>query len=137
MNVEQALRAGLERLKSNQLTNEAQVKQAVILPILRALGWDDTDPNEFVPELSVDYLDGGKGSVDYALHGMSPNRRPLVFLEAKKLGSIGLDGEEQLFGYANNQGVPFLVLTDGNLWNFYLAMADGIPAERRVYRAEL
>ena len=40
MSLEQALRDGLERIKSNQLTNEAQVKQAVILPILRALGWE-------------------------------------------------------------------------------------------------
>ena len=136
MSLEQALRNGLERIKSNQLTNEAQVKQAVILPILRALGWNDSDPNEFVPELSVD-LDSGKGSVDYALHATLPNRRPLVFIEAKKLGSVDILGEEQLFRYATNKGVPFLILTDGNIWNFYLAMADGIPAERIVYRVEL
>ena len=135
MNIDQALRTGLERINSNQLTNEAQVKQAVILPILRALGWDDTDPNEFVPEFSVD-LDMGKGSVDYALFRTSPDRQPRVFIEAKKLGSVDL-GEEQLFRYASNKGVPFLILTDGNIWNFYLAMADGIPAERIVYRAEL
>ena len=46
-------------------------------------------------------------------------------------------GEEQLFGYASNRGVPLLVLTDGNRWDFYLSMAEGVPSERRFYRLEL
>ncbi len=136
MNVEQALRDGLAKINSGHLANEAQVKQAVILPILRALGWDDSDPNEFVPELSVE-LENAKGAVDYALHSKSPKRQPLVFIEAKRLGNVDTVGEEQLFRYANNKGVPFLVLTDGNVWNYYLAMAVGEPPERIVYRAEL
>ena len=41
------------------------------------------------------------------------------------------------FGYAAHRGVPFLLLTDGRVWEFYLSMADGIPADRRFYRIEL
>ena len=52
-------------------------------------------------------------------------------------GGADYEGEEQLFGYAVNKGVPFLILTDGNVWDFYLSMAAGAPAERRFYRAEL
>ena len=37
-------------LRSRQLTNEEQIKMAVILPILRALDWDHDNPEEFVPE---------------------------------------------------------------------------------------
>ena len=136
MSIEQALREGLIKIRSRQLANEAQVKQAVILPILRALGWDDSDPNEFVPELPVTTEDG-KGSVDYALCRVSPSQLPLIFIETKKLGNVDAAGEGQLFRYAANQGVPFLVLTNGDVWNFYLAMAVGAPAERLVYRAEL
>ena len=136
MNLEQALRNGLDKIRSGQLTNEAQVKQAVILPILRELGWDDADPREFVPELPV-ITEVGKGSVDYALCRVSPSQRPLIFIETKKLGNVDVAGEDQLFRYAANQGVPFLVLTNGDVWNFYLAMAAGTPAERLVYRAEL
>ena len=136
MNLEQALRNGLDKIRSGQLTNEAQVKQAVILPILRALGWDDTNPNEFVPEYAVG-TENGRGSVDYALCRTLPYQLPLIFIETKKLGSVDVAGEGQLFRYAANQGVPFLVLTDGDVWNFYLAMAVGTPAERIVYRAEL
>ena len=62
---------------------------------------------------------------------------PQVFLEAKRIGAMDGGGEEQLFGYASNRGVPLLVLTDGNRWDFYLSMAAGIPAERRFYRLEL
>ena len=61
----------------------------------------------------------------------------MVFIEAKRLGNTNDSGIEQVFGYAANRGVPFLVLTDGNVWDFYLSMADGIPAERRFYRIEL
>ena len=136
MNLEQALRNGLDKIRSGQLTNEAQVKQAVILPILRELGWDDADPSEFVPEYAVG-TESGRGSVDYALCRTLPSQLPLIFVETKKLGSVDVSGEGQLFRYAANQGVPFLVLTDGDVWNFYLAMAAGEPPERIVYRAEL
>ena len=129
MNLEQVLELVIQRIRNGSLENEAQVKQAVIVPILRALEWDDADPAEFVPEYSVD-----NGRVDYALLGQTG---PLVFIEAKGIGRVDLAGEEQLFRYAVNKGVPFLVLTDGDLWDFYLSMAAGVPAERRFYRAEL
>lgn len=130
MNLEEVIEAAIQRIRSESLENEAQVKQAVIVPILRALDWDDADPAEFVPEYSVD-----SGRVDYALLG--PKGAPLVFVEAKGIGRVGLAGEEQLFRYAVNKGVPFLILTDGDLWDFYLSMAAGVPAERRFYRAKL
>ena len=129
MDVEQALKTALNHLQSDSLANEAQVKQAVILPVLRALDWDDTDPASFKPEYTVP-----SGAVDYALfdHG-----KPLVFIEAKRIGNLSTAGVEQVFKYANHQGVPFLVLTDGNRWDFYLSMAAGVPTERRFYRLEL
>lgn len=130
MSLEQILQVSVDRIRSGTLENEAQVKQAVILPILRSLDWDDANPGEFKPEFSVD-----KGWVDYAL--LPEGGGPLVFIEAKGLGRVDIDGEEQLFRYAVNKGVPFLILTDGDLWDFYLSMAAGSPAERRFYRAEL
>ena len=130
MHLEEVLSSAIKRIRSGSLENEAQVKQAVILPILRALSWDDADPAEFRPEYAVD-----NGRVDYAMLGKTG--APLVFIEAKGIGRVDISGEEQLFGYAVNKGVPFLVLTDGDIWGFYLSMAAGAPAERRFYRAEL
>ena len=130
MNMEEVLRTAINRIRSGTLDNEAQVKQAVILPILRALDWDDSDPAEFRPEYTVD-----NGRVDYALLGKKGT--PLVFIEAKGAGRADIAGEEQLFRYAVNKGVPFLVLTDGDSWVFYLSMAAGVPAERQFFRATL
>ena len=129
MDLEETLRLAVRNLRSDRLENEAQVKQAVILPILRALGWDDADPVSFKPEYAV-----GRGLVDYALLDRG---KPLVFIEAKRTGAISADGEEQLFGYAAHQGVPLLVLTDGNVWALYLSMAEGVPSERRFFQVEL
>lgn len=129
MSLEQTLRKVVGHIRADRLENEAQVQQAVILPVLRALGWDDSDPESFRPEYSV-----GGGRVDYALLGRGG---PLVFIEAKRIGAADAGGEEQLFGYAANQGVPLLVLTDGDRWDFYLAMAAGIPEKRRFHRLEL
>lgn len=127
-------------LRSRQLTNEEQIKMAVILPILRALDWDHDNPEEFVPEYAVALQDGSHGSVDYALFGdeiPGGRRSPMVFVEAKRLGNVTVSGVEQVFTYAANRGVPFLILTDGNIWDFYLSMAAGAPADRRFLRIEL
>ena len=130
MSLEEVLKKAVERIHSGSLENEAQVKQAVIVPVLRALDWDDSDPAEFVPEFSAD-----NGRVDYAL--LRSGGGPLVFIEAKGLGGVDAKGEEQVFRYAVNRGVPFLILTDGNLWDFYLSMAAGDPPDRQFYRVEL
>ena len=129
MDLKATLRTAVKNLGSNRLENEAQVKQAVILPVLRALGWDDADPETFRPEFAVE-----GGYVDYALLDRS---KPRIFVEAKRTGAISADGEGQLFRYAAHQGVPLLVLTDGNVWALYLSMAEGPPSERRFFEVEL
>ena len=130
MELEEVLARIGERIRSRQIETEALVRQSAILPILRATGWDDADPGEVVPEFDVP---GGR--VDFAL-GEMPGR-PLVFIEAKRLGGAGDRGLNQLFGYAANRGVPFLILTDGAVWQFYLSMADGPPEERIFWSMDL
>lgn len=84
------------------------MRSAVIAPLLNALGRDPANPNPWLVEYAV-----GTGKVDDALFG--PNGSALVFAEAKKQGNLSVKSEDQLFGYANNKGVPLLVLTDGNV----------------------
>ena len=69
--------------------------------------------------------------MDYALlcHG-----HPQISIEAKRRGVLDVRAEEQLFGYASNQGVPLPVPTDGDHWDFFLSMADGFPEDRRFCR---
>lgn len=102
----------------------------MIVPVLTALGWDPADPKQWVPEMPVP-----SGRVDDALK--SDTGTPLVFVEAKKHGNLSAKAEEQLFDYAAKQGVPMLVLTDGDTWDLYLAMAAGEPHERRFAHVEL
>lgn len=130
-----ALRRAAVRINSGLLATEAQVAQAVIVPTLRALDWDDTNPAEFLPQYPVPDYSEGRGWADFAL--LRTGGAPLVFVEAKRVGGLTPAGQRQLFEYANGRGVPLLVLTDGDVWDFYLSMAAGAPAERRFYRAEL
>lgn len=130
MILEATLKTAIARLGSTDLENEAEVKLAIIEPVLRALNWDAAaDPRSIKPEYSA-----GHGRVDYALlcHG-----RPQVFIEAKRRHGLDVRAEGQLFRYAANNGIPLLVLTDGYHWDFYLSMADGLPEERRFHHLEL
>ena len=129
MSLEAILKTAIVNLRSGRLEREEDVKLAAILPILQALDWNPADPGSLRAEYPV-----SAGRVDYALlcHG-----RPQVFVEAKRSGALDVRAEAQLFGYAVNNGVPLLVLSDGRNWDFYLSMADGPPVERRFYRLEL
>ncbi len=127
--LETTLKTAIRNLRSGALDREENVKIAVLLPILNALDWNFADPGSLRPEYPA-----GPGRVDYALicHG-----RPQVFIEAKRRGAVDVRAEAQLFGYAANNGVPLLILSDGLCWDFYLSMADGRPEERRFDRLEL
>lgn len=128
MTTEDRLKKASSTLKSGVLKTEAQVRAAVISPILQALGWDPADPDQWCVEWRVEF-DVGVGYVDDALFG--PGGTALVFVEAKRPGNLDLKAEDQLFRYAAHNGVPTLVLTDGDTWDLYLSMAAGKPADRR------
>lgn len=122
--LEDALARSRKVLSDRVLQNEAQVRAAVIAPLLQALGWDPADPTQWLVEYPVD-----NGRVDDALFGSGGSA--LVFVEAKNQGNLSVRAENQLFRYAANKGVPILVLTDGDTWDLYLSMAAGEPTERR------
>lgn len=117
------------RLADNLYPNEAAVSLGIVIPILRALGWDDTDPVQIIPE----YASGGR-RVDFALFG--PAKSPVFFIEVKGVGRSD-EGDKQLFEYAFHEGIPLCLLTDGNGWSFYLPGGQGSYDERRVYRLQL
>ena len=130
MNLEQELTDAMRRVRAGLLKNEAQVKQSVILPILRALGWNTDAPEQLNAEFQA-----GNGRVDYALLNYG---QPQVFIEAKRIGSAkDRKAQQQLFGYAANRGIPILVLTDGNHWDFYFGMGPGFWEERCFRRLAL
>ena len=119
-------------LEHNQLlakSNEATTRQYVVLPILRALGWDDAklDPMEILPEYNVK-----EGDVDYAL---KVGQKPALLIECKRWNESleKQKHEDQIFKYAYKAGVPIVVLVNGKTWRFYLAWAAGVSAGDRLF----
>ena len=107
--------------------NEAITQQYVVLPILRALGWDDTNlaSMEILPEHSVE-----NGYVDYAL---KVERKLVLFVECKRW-SEPLEGHEsQITNYAFNAGAPIAVLTNGKIWHFYFSWVEGTSVSERIF----
>lgn len=118
-----------EKLLSSVLS-EAQVSQGPVKSILHALGWDTFDVDSVIPEYSV-----GNRRVDFALKA-SPSTTD-VFLEIKAPGKADEAADQQLFEYAFHVGVPFAVLTDGRIWNFYLPSGQGNYQDRRLFKLDI
>lgn len=127
--LENALVKAREKLLSSVL-NEAQVSQGPVRSILQALGWDTFDVDSVVPEYSV-----GNRRVDYALKANPATTD--VFLEIKAPGKADDAADQQLFEYAFHVGVPFAVLTDGRVWNFYLPSGQGNYQDRRLFKLDI
>lgn len=119
-----------EKLGRGLFTNEDQVSKGVVMRLLRELGWDVHDPEQVASEFAV-----GRRGVDYAL--LSNPSEPVVLIEVKSVGKLKVKGEEQLFDYCAQWGVPLAVLTDGRTWSFYLPGSRNSDARRPFAVARL
>ena len=106
--------------------NEWRTRPQLIEPLLRALGWDVSDPDRVTPEWKV----SGKRA-DYAL--LQTDGNPVALLEAKGLGTA-LDDKErtQVLTYALLGGIDYAGLTDGDRWEMYRVSEKGDLDEKRV-----
>ena len=109
----------------NHKFDETATKQYVVLPILRALDWHDSNlyTLEVFPEQKV-----GSGKVDYALQ---QDQTSLVFIECKRWGTSIERYQAQICQYAFQAGIEIAVITNGRIWDFYLPNLTSTP-ERRV-----
>lgn len=105
--------------------NEIRTRTVLIDPLLKALGWDVTDPSL----VTVEY-DAGHGRADYGLR-RSLEYPPVVLVEAKKLNEPLAPHVGQLLGYALDRGTEYGCITDGNVWEVYRAFQVGVPVEER------
>jgi hypothetical protein len=108
------------RVPSVKQRGEEATKQAMILPILDALGYDIWSPSEVCPEYEADTVTkklGQKEKVDFAI---LTNGAARIFIEVKAI-DINLDGHEgQLARYFNAVPVARLgILTNGLEWRFF------------------
>jgi hypothetical protein len=116
-------------IKAGRFTNEAAVRQGVVLRLLQSLSWPTYDTDVVAPEYSVE-----DRRVDFAL--CHPAGKPVAFVEVKQVGRSD-GGELQLFQYAFHRGVPMAILTDGQEWHFFLPAEQGDYGERRVYKLDI
>lgn len=117
--IDESLRSISERVKAHAdtLLTEEAVKTAVVLPFLRALGYDVFDPSEVIPEFTADAV-GKKGEkVDYAVKIDGDIR---ILIECKPI-SVTLEKKhlDQLYRYFSVTNAKFAILTNGRKFNFY------------------
>jgi predicted type IV restriction endonuclease len=129
MSLETTLTDIVTRLRQGRFQNEQAISQGIVLRLLQELGWDTWDTTIVCPEFKT-----GEGRVDFAL--CHPPKQPADFIEVKQPGKAE-DSVRQALEYAFHKGVPFVVLTDGRTWSFYLPAEQGSYEDRRVYKLDL
>jgi predicted type IV restriction endonuclease len=130
MALETTLNEITTRLRQGKFSNEQAISQGIVLRLLQELGWDTWDTAAVWPEYQT-----GEGRADFALCH-PPNKLPAVLIEVKQPGKAE-DAVRQALAYAFHTGVPFVILTDGTTWSFYLPAEQGSYEDRRVYKLDL
>jgi predicted type IV restriction endonuclease len=110
------LAGGIASIKDHLKTEEA-TKMALVVPFLRALGYNPNDPREVVPEFTAD-VGAKKGEkVDYAI---LQKGHPVILIECKTLGAdLSTTHAAQLSRYFQNTEAKFGLLTDGVVYRFF------------------
>ena len=96
--------------------HETSTRYLIIDPVLRALGWDLSDPQDCIVEYKVSA--GSQRAVDYAL--MDDAGRPVILVEAKRIDGYSDDFEnlEQIYGYMLEvETAKVIVSTNGQYWD--------------------
>lgn len=110
--------AKVRDLKDGIETEEA-TKTAFIMPFIgQVLGYDVFNPNEVVPEFTADVGVKKGEKVDYAL---VRDDQVQILIECKKIGApLSLENASQLYRYFAVTNARIGVLTNGQVWNFYM-----------------
>ncbi len=110
----QKLSAKTKALKDTHLSEEA-TKNAFVIPMLSALGYDASNPKEVMPEMPCDI--SGKGDrVDYAVF---KDDKPIFIVECKQADKNIRLSKGQLAKYYVATSAKYAILTNGLNWLFY------------------
>ena len=155
LDIEDAIREIRGKVKRHEeyFKREEHTRYALIDPMLKALGWDVSNPDQVRVEYRTRTAQEDSRRVDYALF-LDKSKRPVVIVEAKSItrGDIeyahtgiihDLDVEEvcwtqwqkkaveQLEGYSHGLGARYGVLTNGDFWGIYKLRSKRTPFEQR------
>ena len=103
----------------NGIETEEATKNAFIMPFIgQVLGYDVFNPTEVVPEFTADVGVKKGEKVDYAL---VHDDQVQILIECKKIGApLSLENASQLYRYFAVTNARIGVLTNGQVWNFYM-----------------
>lgn len=111
---------------------EARTRQVLIDPLLLALGWDVSNPNA----VQIEYQVRTKWA-DYVLMWEQAGK-PIAVVEAKRLGnSLEDDETAQAHIYANQAGIDYMIVTDGDRWKMFKAYGRGTLEDRQLIDFQL
>jgi len=101
----------------DQLDTEEATKNALIMPLINALGYNVFDPTEVVPEFTADVGVKRGEKVDYAI---MRDGSPIILFECKAV-NVDLDKEHasQLYRYFSVTDARFGVLTNGVIYRVF------------------
>lgn len=104
--------------------NEMAVRNQIINPILRILGWDPENPTEVKHDISTE-----EGKPDYSLFKQG---KKLMFIEAKKLSpDISNKDIVQLARYCFGEGMKYGLITNRAVWILFKSFQEGTKIEER------
>ncbi|MEM3737327.1 MAG: type I restriction enzyme HsdR N-terminal domain-containing protein [Candidatus Bathyarchaeia archaeon] len=122
----------IKKFRSLYEQNEMAVRDQIVNPILRNLGWDPENPEEVQPNVSTE-----EGVPDYSL--IQDGKR-ILFVEVKKL-SVDIEQRgviRQLAKYSFSEGTKYGVLTNGAVWILIKSFEEGTSLpERVVWKVDL
>ncbi|PTQ77737.1 uncharacterized protein DUF4357 [Nitrosomonas oligotropha] len=129
----------IKRLRNGEYKNEEHVRLSLVCRILEYLGWDIWNPREVFSEFAaIPQEDASR--VDIALFMPPQLLRPAVFIEVKAVGKLAAtiqSAELQLRNYNRNNQADISILTDGQIWHFYLSSASGEFSDKCFEKLDL
>jgi len=113
------------------IQNEESTKHALIIPFIKALGYNPYDLEEVVPEFTADFAEKEGEKVDYAL---IQDGDPAVLIECKIAGrGLSTDQAEQLFRYFQFTEARFGILTNGVRYRFFSDLEESNKMDERPF----
>lgn len=101
----------------DMIQTEEATKNALVMPLIQALGYNVFDPLEVTPELIADVGTKKGEKVDYAV---LRDGKPIMLFECKKCGGdLNINHASQLFRYFHVTAARFGVLTNGLVYRFF------------------
>ena len=119
------LKARINSHRSIYSSNEFRTRIGLIDPLLLELGWDVSDPTLVGIEHEI-----GSRLADYAL--LNSDGKPVVILDAKRLGESLTNHRDQIAQYIFYSSAKYAGLTNGDRWEIYDTSISGDLNAKRI-----